>query len=274
MDLAVGDTVRLKSRVSDANGRYLERTPEVTWSSTNPDGISVDSGGKVTALKEGATAEIRAIGQDGVGQLSVSVSIPASGPPAILRVANAADGAGPITFVPTKGTAKTLKPGETATLEIPPGLVLIQAQSTPNQFHTFPSVSGVSIKSGEKVTFYAVGEPDYLRLREVWTTPLTVSPDKAVVDVLQGVPAYPVIYIERPGTALVGKAPANCYFDWTDLAAWEGSPGAIDLLLLNKYPNLDVQSSLRVDAKGGMRTTVILSGSPARGMTYFAFPDP
>lgn len=272
IELAVGDTVRLKPYVSDAGGHYLEIFPTVTWSSTNPDGISVDSRGKLTALKDGATAEIRAVGKEGVGLKPVKVSIPASGPPATVRFAHAAAALGPITFVPTKGPAKTIDPGETATLEIPPGILLVQVKNASNPFHSYPSVDGITIKSGEKVTLYAIGDHADARLRWVWKKPGTIPPDKALVDVMQGVAGYPVMYMLRDREPLNGT-PAECYFDWTDISAWEGPPGPLDLFFLGKYPSKEVREQLRVEAKGGMRTTVILAGTLGN-MSYFSFPDP
>lgn len=269
VQLAVGDTVHLKPYVSDANGHYLEMHPEVTWSSTNPDGVSVNANGKLTALKDGATGEIRAIGPDGVGILPVTVSIPAAGL-ATVRVAHAADGVGPITFVPTKGPSVTLNPGESSTMQVPPGLLLVQVSSSPNSFHNYQSVDGATIKAGEKATLYAVGIPKDLRLRWTWSTSRPVASDKAEVDVMQGSPGWPVIYIDPSGQPLGN--PANCYFDWTDLASWEGSPAALDIRLLSKYPSTNIEETFTIEAKAGTRKIIILSGLPPQ-MKYFSFPD-
>jgi hypothetical protein len=272
IELAVGDTVRLRPYVRDANGHALDFNPTVTWSSTNPDGIAVDSRGKITALQNGATAEIRAVGQEGVGIENVRVSVPTAGPPAILRVAHAASGIGPVTFVPSKGDARTVGAGESATLQVPPGILLVQAQRTPNPFSEYPSVEGVSIKPGEKVTLYVMGIPGLVLLKWVWASSATIAADKAAVTVIQGMRGWPVIYIQQAGQGLLDP-PASCYFDPLDPAEWLGPPGPVDLLLLSKYPSRQIRSQLRVEAKAGTMTTVILSGSPENGMTHFSFPD-
>jgi hypothetical protein len=270
IELAVGDTVSLKPYVSDANGHYLDIKPTVTWTSTNPAGISVDANGKMTALQDGAKAQIQAVGPEGVGLKNVQVSVPVTGEMATLRVAHAADGIGTITFIPNKGKASTVTAGQSATIQVPPGLLTVSAQGAPQAFRDFPSITGVTIRPGEKVTLYIVGLPSFARLEWVWSHPQNIAADSAVLDIMQGSPGYPVLYVQRPGEALGN--PANCYWDWTDITGWGGKPGPVDLQLLGKYPSRNIEATLRVDAKGGTLTQVILTGTiTSKG--YFIFPD-
>jgi hypothetical protein len=271
MRLAVGDTVRLQAYTVDGNGGYVG-SPIVTWSSSNPDGVSVDSTGMLRALKPDAEATITISGFDGVATLDVIVNIPVTGTMATVRFAHAAQGAGPITFVPTKGSQATVREGESATIQVPPGILLVEARGIPQTHFLVPPVEGISIRAGEKVTVAVMGHAQQGRMRWMWSHSQPVHSDSTRLTVTQGLWGMPVMYIRGSGEAAAG-IPEACYFDSMDMVGWTGKPGAVNLIMLDKLPSTIERYRLTVDANRGQGYTIFLTGTPATGVSYFAFPE-
>ena len=271
MMLAVGDTVRLKAYVVDANGRHLEMFPKVTWSSSNPSGISVDSTGKLVALLQGAAAEITASGENGFATMSAAVNV-AAGEMATVRFAHTVDDFGAINFVPTKGSAAVLTQSQSATIQVPPGIFLVQARGFSTDIW-----DGVTLRAGDKVTVYAMGDSRNPGFKWIWSKSTPIPADSARIEVVQtsaGGGGWPVIFARADGDSSGGTL-GSCYFDSMDSFEVMMKPGGVGLLMFGKpYPAYagDGQQ-LHFSVSTGKGYTVILTRTSTVGVGYFMFPE-
>ena len=270
MKLAVGDTVRLKPYVIDANGRNLEIFPKVKWSSSNPSGISVDSSGKLVALIENAAAEITASGENGFAAVPVEVSVPAGGM-ATVRFANAASEVGAINFVPTKGSSAVLTQGLSATIQVPPGMFLVEARGS-----SADRWDGVTLRSGDRVTVYAMGDSRSPEFKWIWGKSTGIPADSARIEVVQTASGrgWPVIFAHADGDQS-NSTLASCYFDPMDSFELLMKPGTVILVMFGK-PNpvfQDERQRIQFSVSAGKGYTIVLEGTSATGVRHFAFPE-
>jgi hypothetical protein len=269
MKLAVGDTVRLKPYVVDANGRTLEIFPEVKWSSSNPSGISVDSSGKLVALIQNAAAEITASGENGFAAVPVEVSVPAGGM-ATVRFANAASEASAINFAPTKGSSAVLTQGQSATIQVPTGLFLVEARGS-----SADRWDGVTLRSGDRVTVYAMGDSRSPEFKWVWAKSTGIPADSARIEVVQTAGGgWPVIYAFADGDQS-NSTLGSCYFDPMDSFELLMKPGTVFLVMFGKPSPVfqDERQRIQSSVSAGKGYTIVLEGRSATGVRHFAFPE-
>ena len=272
MEVAPGDSVLLKAYLMDVNSRYLEERATVTWTSSDSSAVSVSANGLMVPIRYGSTAVITAVHEDATAAKTIWVSIPADAEPATVRVAHGAPGLGPLTFVPTKGQSATVSAGQSSTMKIKPGLFLVEARGFPTGGGS-RSVEGVTVRPGEKVTAYVVGDGSSARFKWLWTDRNPIASDSVRLTVVQGLSGYPVLYIRPQGSEPDGR-PDHCYLDPTDIAGGTYGAGALDLLLLNKFGSTVAARLAVTGLTGGKGYTLLLAGSPLTSMSHFQFADP
>ena len=264
--LAVGDTLPLTATFVDADGVPVAGVPAATWSSSNPDAVSVDQAGRITALQPGVVSVSASTPVEGAASAAVVVDTLQAGLPATVRFVNGAPGIGPVTFLPNRGDLVRLSPGESVERAVKSGFFYVTLDGGKGQPDTLVTAL---IHPGDYVSLFAVGDVS-LYLDALWR-PSGVAADSGMVQVVQS-SSFLVVDFLAPG-APAGDPPELCYFD-PGLASgyYNLAPGRFDLLLQRKYAEAD-SVRLRADAPAGRPMTLVLTGSTAETASYLAFPD-
>lgn len=262
--IAVGDSLQFEARFVDVDGLPISEALTATWTSSDPASVSVTASGLVVGVQALSHAEITASTVEGVGFVDVPVSDVIAGLPATIRFANAAQGAGPVTFVPSKGPAVTLSFGESVRRPILSGL-----------FHVETSVAGTRwggmIRPDDRLSLYAVGPAPGVYLAATWASTVSVAADSALVSFLQGSIFY-VVYLTSPGGPVSGP-PAICYFDPGDTShRFMQAAGDFDVILMDKF-GYHYQARIRATAPGGHSITYVIVGTTPETAAVLAFPD-
>lgn len=278
---ALGDTLRFRVQLVDVDGNPLEENPPATWSSSHPEAVTVDDHGMLVARAGPATsgvttARIRALTADGADSVLVSVNDRViAGDPAMLRLAHAAVGVGPVTFVHNKGAPITLSYGQHVDLSITSGLFFLDSEGLPiptrDSLPTFRTF-GAQVRGGDMLAIYAVGNPRGGLLTGTWDRAVSVASDSVRVRMIQGNTTAGIVYLLPPGARTNGR-PQLCYFDPPDSWGYTSFPaGGLDLVFQAKYGS---QSTVRigVDPGPGRSATYVITELATGNWGIMAFPE-
>ena len=276
MDMAMGDDLQFTAMFVDVNGETLDETPSVTWASSNPQVASVSSTGRVIGLQTGGST-IAARNSEGEGTMEVSVTDVVAGSPAKVRIAHAAGGNGPLTFVTSQGASVTLDLGESVEVPIVSGTFAVRIDG-------LRSIEPWHIQS---YSSWLVGGGDYLQLFGTssgltggWIHEATVPADSGFVSFVQGTgpPNFAgVVYLGAPG-ASTGRL-IHCYFDPYEITQYVRVPaGEYDVFMGDKGFFFNPSSAFerargRITVAPGRAVTYVIAGENPQTMRLLAFPD-
>lgn len=290
LPLAIGDTLSLSASYVDIDGVLLEEDAVATWVSDNPDAVTVSSEGRIVALLPGSEARIIASADDGSAVQGVQVWWDViAGRPATLRLAHAASGVGPVTFVHNKGAPVTLRFGESVEIPITSGVFLLEAEGLPpgnwsvGLVHSFEAVN----REGAHLAVYAVGgsccedaPAPVAGLVGTWDPFVDVPvPDDSVrVRVIQGSSSALIVFLlpqDAPippyGTSF--DVLVSCYFDPGNVGGyWTLPAGNRDFVLQDKSRSRTVRIPETLQA--GRFVTYVLTQDDQDEWGIAAFPDP
>lgn len=280
--LAVGDTLRLGASYVDVDGVPLGEEAAATWVSSDPDYVSVGADGNVVAIARNfenlAPATITASTADGSDETYVRVEGGAvAGLPATLRLADAAIGAGPVTFVSNRIAPVTLAFGESVDIPITSGLFYVDVEGSSGLWQGF----GAIVMEDDRLSIYAVnpveGDPErhpQPSLVGVWDRPTLVPDDSVRVRLIQGNGSAGVVYVLPPDAPADGL-PELCYFD--PLNTWgyvERPAGDLDFVVQPKYGSAFEPIRIRVTLQAGHSVTYVITESAHDPVGILAFPEP
>ena len=278
-EIAIGDDLPYAAFFVDVNGATIDEVPSVTWASLNPHVASVSSTGRVIGLQTGRST-ITARNSDGVGTLEVQVTDVVAGLPAQFRLAHAAVGYGPLTFVTSQGASVTLAMGESVVVPIRSGTFTLRVDGLrsdgpwPVESQRFWLVRG-----GDRLKVFGTrgGLTGGILFDET-----SVPADSGLVRFVQatGPPSFAgVVFLGAPGaTAALGRL-INCYFDPGDWTEYVGVPaGELDVIMGDKGLFFDPGSGAetargRITVTPGRAVTYVLAGESPQTMRLLAFPD-
>lgn len=273
--LAIGDTLHLAATYVDVDGLRLEEEPSATWSSSNPDAVSVNADGDVVGLAwpDGYAADIIASTDDGTDQTQVQTLNAVAGLPATLRLGHAAFGAGPITFTYNRGEPVTLSFGESVDIPISSGLFFVDIRGSFAPDSTYGSWQGFGamVQGDDRLDVFAVGDPQPL-LAGAWDRPTAVPDDSVRVRLIQSSSAG-VVWVLPPDAPADGL-PELCYFDPGGVWGFDERPtGGLDFVLAPKYGNAYEPVRIRATPEPGHSVTYAIAESAAHVPNLLAFPD-
>ena len=273
--MVIEDRLQLGLLVTDVNGVPLDDILPVDWSSSNPLTASVSSDGLVVTHAPGLVT-ITGLTDDGAVSRTIEVWGEQAGFPATVRYAHAIKGHGPITFRPSKGDPVTLSYGESVELSILSGSLIIETSGFPQGLPDNESFKayGALLRSGNRLSLFAVGGPAQGLLVPVWDVPhRPVAPDSGLFRLVQGWNPFLVAYLVDTGQPPTGL-PAHCYFDPTLITDYFVRPaGGFDVVLLTKY-GAPTQNRLSTQMEGGRSITAVIAGDTPGAMELLLFPDP
>lgn len=277
--LPIGDTLHLRATWVDIDGVPLGGDVAATWTSSDPDHVSVNGDGDVVALAHPSLtgADITASTADGMEQTRVRTSPQVAGLPAMLRLAHAAIGLGPITFLYNKGAPVTLSFGEYVDIPISSGLFFLDTEGlpSPNESEANYRSFGALVQGGDRLAMYAIGGEGISTGAVVgaWDTPTVVPDDSVRVRLVQGFTSAGVVYIVPPGAPANGL-PELCYFD--PLNVWgymERPPEGVDFVMQAKYGPQYEPVRIHVSPEPRQSVTYVITQSAAHPLGLVAFPE-
>jgi hypothetical protein len=276
--LAVGDTLQLSASYTDIDGVPLGGAVTATWTSSRPDDVSVSVDGDVVGLTfPGLGADITVATEDGVDQVRVYTTSTIAGLPATLRLAHAAIGLGPVTFLHNKGAPVTLSFGESVDLPITSGLFYLDAQGlpAPDSIYANYQTFGALVLGGDRLAIYAIGGDGVPQSSVVgaWDTPTIVPGDSVRVRLVQGWTSAGVVYV-LPAAAPENGLPELCYFDPGNTWGYVERPvGELDFVMKAKYGPQFTPVRIRVSPEPGQSVTYVITQSAVHPLGVVAFPD-
>jgi hypothetical protein len=283
---APGQTIRLTSYEYRSEFPYtiVSAGGSITWTSSRPDLAAVNASGVVTAIADG-----EAVIQASVDQLVATKSIKIASTPGVttVRVVNAVERLGAITFRPSTGTPVSLSFGESREQTVPAGTFQVTADGSfagsvfapdwldseeflgilPAQTHsTFVVVANASYSG-------LFGSPTFVPLWD-WTSP--VPADSVVVRVVLGTSGGYNVYFVEPGGSMGTPFLRGCYLDWpsgfSDYAARGARP--FDILLQGgKDLSGPETARLPVTPQTGRAMTFVVVGDTVSGFTVVSLVD-
>jgi hypothetical protein len=281
LTLAIGDSVHFVAQHVDANGEPVDDAPPITWTSSNPAGVSVSDAGLVVGREAWATAVVRASSSDGLDSVRVRLRDVVAGQPATIRFAHAVRDAPPVTFLPSKGDPVTLAFGESVERPILSGFLLVtltwSVGSNPVDQGSYDGQPLV-LRGGDRLELYAVETPPglivggWMIYSPTWGNTASIPKDTALVRFIQATP-FLVFDVQPPGKPM-SATPWHCYFDpgdWTDYAPL--AAGEFDLILTDKFPRQEL-ARIRATAPSGRAVTYVIVGDRGATTELLAFPDP
>ena len=200
-----------------------------------------------------------------------------------LRLAHAAAGTGPLTFVHNKGVPVVLEFGESVDLTVSGGMFYVDVQGVPPEqsWFDFPLTFEARGRDGDDLSVYVAGgvccgaNPQTMAgLVSVWDAHPEVSQDSVRVRLIQGWNSAPVVYVLPGGAPAVGL-PTLCYFDPSDHWGYSMRPvGALDFVLAGKAGASSGSVRIPVTVEGGGSSTYVITQQRGQPPSIVAFPDP
>ena len=279
IDLAIGDDLQFTAFFVDVNGEAIDETPSVTWASGNPQVAGVSSSGRVIGLQTG-DATITARNSEAVGTMEVFVTDVVAGLPAKVRLAHAAGGYGPLTFVPSQGASVTLSLGESVEVPIVSGTFQVDVAGlrTDGPWGPLTSERSWLVRGGDHLEVFGTSNAG---LTGWWINEATVPADSGLVRFVQGTgpPNFAgVVLLGAPGETVVSSRLINCYFDPADFTDYISlSAGELDVIMGDKglFFNLSdaaVRARGRITVVPGRAVTYVITGESPETMRLLAFP--
>jgi hypothetical protein len=269
VEIAIGDNLQYAAFFADVNGATIDETPSVTWASGNPQVASVSSTGRVVGLQTGL-ATITATSSDGTGALEVVVTDAVAGLPAKLRLAHAAGGNGPLTFVTSQGASVTLSLGESAEVPVVSGTLSVHMDGLgSDEAWQIPLDMSLLIRAEKYLTIYGTR----VGIAAAWINEASIPADSGLVRFVEGTgpPNFAAVLL------LAGRL-INCYFDPGDFTEYVQVPvGELDVVVGGKNLLLSpgaVSASERITVAPGRAVTYVITGESPQTMSLLAFPDP
>jgi hypothetical protein len=276
VDMAIGEDLQFAALFVDVNGETIEEAPSVTWASRNPHVASVSSTGRVTSLQTGEST-ITARNSEGVGTIEVFVTDIVAGLPAKARIAHAAGGNGPLTFVTSQGASVTLDLGESVEVPIVSGTLMVRVDGL-RSIEPWITQSEMSllVRGGDNLQVFGTSSG----LTGRWIRETSVPADSGLVSFVQGSgpPNFAiVVFLGAPG-ATAGRL-IHCYFDPYEITNHVGVPaGEFDVIMGDKGLFFDPSSASerargRITVAPGRAVTYVIAGESPQTMRLLAFPD-
>ncbi len=204
--MAIGDTLRFRATMLDVNGVPIGECPSATWTSSNPDAVSVSAAGEAVARQPNTVATITASTADGPATADVHVTNNLAAELATVRFAHAALGVGPVTFrFPSNlGASITLSFGESVERQTPAGQLVVQTSGFPfgdPAYDAYWSGAAELLRPGDHLSLYVVGDATQAFLTPAWdNTPSSRVPsDSGLVRLVQGWSPFRVVYLRATG---------------------------------------------------------------------------
>lgn len=269
--VAIGETLQFEAFFVDVNGATIDETPSVTWTSSDPDVADVNPTGNVIGLRTGHTT-ITAWDSDGRAMMDVTVTDVIARLPATVRFAHAADGRGPVTFVPSQGAPVTLAFGESVEVPIVSGSFGVHVDG----LGPIGSDQSWVIRGGDHLALYGTGAGT----AGLWINEESVPADSGLVRFLNGT-GFPnwafTLFLGARGAEVVESRLINCYFDPLNGTEYVLVPaGEFDVIgggkdLLSNPGAVEV-ARVRATATSGRAVTYVLTGDTLTAGAL-AFPD-
>jgi hypothetical protein len=270
--VAIGEALQFEAFFVDVNGATIDETPSVDlWTSSDPDVADVNSIGNVIGLRTGH-ATITAWNSDGRATMDVTVTDVIARLPATVRFAHAADGRGPVTFVPSQGAPVTLAFGESVEVPIVSGSFRVQVDG----LGPVGSDQSFVIRGGDHLAMYGTG----VGTAALWISEVSVPADSGLVRFLEGSPSNWgfTLFLGAPGAEVAERRLINCYFDPGHSTEYVRVPaGEFDVIgggkdLLSNPSAVDI-TRVRATAMSGRAVTYVLAGDSPQTARVVAFPD-
>lgn len=278
LPMGVGDRVQLGVIAVDVDGAPIpEMLPSVTWTSYDPDAVSVDASGLVTTHLANRQATVIAASPDDTARVPIRVLDIPAGEPATVRIAHGIPGLGTIRFRMTPGSEVSLAYGHSVDVPILSGTLRVETEGLPRGDPTFGDPSGEFlgvIRPGDHLSLYAVGSVQSGGgfLQAVWPATAAVPSDSVLVRLIQSSPAL-VVYLrphEDPRTGL----PELCYFDPGNVSPYfERAAGDFDVIGQDKYGKQQEIGRVATSVAGGSAVTMVLTGGSKQPFGIMTFID-
>jgi hypothetical protein len=285
--LAVNDTIQLQAVFVNVYGRTLPDEPQVVWSSSRPDVVSVSATGLIVARQPSYTYEttvISATTVDGVGATPMRV-VPAPSGFANVRFVHAASELGPLEFVSNKNPAVTLDYGQTMANSISPGALNVSMPGFPRGQYSLMQGFAEFIGEGQGVTLYASGDARQAFLIPAWNTHPIVRPDRSLVRIVMassyGETSWTSnLYFLTPGAPLVGWAQLEDFY-MPAISEYVPRPAEeFDIVKMvpaarptHDQPGIEVWR-LRAKPEAGRAMTFVVTGHSRETLRLLTFIDP
>jgi hypothetical protein len=213
--------------------------------------------------------------------MEVSVADIIAGLPAMVRIAHAAGGNGPLTFVPSQGTSVTLDLGESVEFPIASGTFAVRVDGLRIDETWGPGITEYFwlVRGGDHLEVFGTSNAG---LTGWWINDASVPADSGLVRFVQGTgpPSFAgVVLLGAPGESAAASRLINCYFDPNDFTDYIRLPvGEHDVIMGDKGLFFD-QSDAAVLARGrittppGRAVTYVITGMTPQSMRLLAFPD-
>jgi Bacterial Ig-like domain (group 2) len=270
--MAIGDHLQLSAAYVDVNGVPIAETPSVTWSSNNPDAVSVTPTGAVEAILAGPGAILKGTAPDAELRVSVHVLNFPAGQPATLRIVHGIPGVPRIDFAISQGPPVSLAFGESVELPIQSGGLRVEPSGLPpsNAIFGTPSDHFIGVvRPGDHLALYAAGSPQVGFFQAVWPTDLPIPSDSVLVRLIQSSPMQ-VVYIRNRGARRT-DLPELCYFDPGNVTGYYQRPADFDIIGQNKYDQMEEVGRAAMTVPGGHAVTMVVTGGwglPVRVLSY------
>lgn len=267
--VAIGETLQFEAFFVDVNGATIDETPSVTWTSSDPDVADVNATGNVIGLRNGQ-ATITAWNSDGRATMDVAVTDVIARLPATVRFAHAADGRGPVTFVPSQGAPVTLAFGESVEVPIVSGSFGVHVDGLGSN----GSDQSWAIRGGDHLALYGTRAGT----GGLWIKEESVPADSGLVRFLNGT-GFPnwalTLVLGAPGAEVAKSRLINCYLDPLDGTEYVLVPaGEFDVIGAGKnFPSAVEIARVRATATSGRAVTYVLAGDSPQTARVVAFPD-
>jgi hypothetical protein len=271
--VAIGEALQFEAFFVDVNGATIDETPSVDlWTSSDPDVADVNSIGNVIGLRTGH-ATITAWNSDGRATMDVTVTDVIARLPATVRFAHAADGRGPVTFVPSQGAPVTLAFGESVEVPVVSGSFRVQVDGLGPE----GSNQSWTIRGGDHVALYGT---EY-GTAALWIEEASVPADSGLVRFVNGAgpPNWALtLFLGAPGVEVAESRLINCYYDPLTSTEYVRVPaGEFDVMGGGKdlffNPSGVENARLRATATSGRAVTYVLTGDSPQTARLLAFPD-
>jgi hypothetical protein len=275
VQVALGDQLQFESVYVDANGQVIPEKPAVTWSSTDPAGVSVSPAGLVVAAQASHTAIVTATSPDDTARVRIHVNDVLAGQPATLRIVHGVPGLGPIRFVVNRGAPLTLSFGQSAELPIVSGILAVTTDGMPPGNPVSGDLGGKFaglVHPGDHLGLYAVGSSDGAFLQPAWPSTASISPGSGLVRLIQSSTAL-VVYL-RPNGAPISGLPELCYFDPGVVSDYfVRPPGDFDIIGQDKYDSQQEIGRAAGSVTAGHAVTMVLTGGGKQPLSVLTFND-
>lgn len=281
--LQPGDSLDLTASFVDVDGIPLVPPSSIFWSSDRPDAVSVSQEGRVVALAPATSVRIWASSSAGDERDSVLIQVWDTVAGSVtLRLAHAAAGMGPLTFVHNKGAAVVLEFGESVDTQVSAGVFYVAVEGVPlDGSWTSEPLDFTSLnRDGDRLSVFVVGgvccgdaaNAD-AGLVAAWGGGPAVAPDSARVRLIQGWNAAPVVYVLPHGAPADGL-PTLCYFDPGDTWSATLPVGDLDFVLEGKYGLSYEPVRVGVSPPPAQSITYVITQGRDEPPGVIGFPDP